>query len=159
MATLADELLNDFEDSGSEGGGERTEASEQDGHTQSNANGSMRGNEAMVLDGDEEEEVEDDEDTITSKTLDGGDGEDTKAKVERMQLRGVADVQNVARLMKTLEPVLEVSDRVYMSRTWLDHWVYLLCVLTDLTSSVFPENITLSEPPPKPAKLRRIDRG
>ena len=40
-------------------------------------------------------------------TLD--DEEATKAKVEKMQLGGVDDVRSVAGLMKTLEPVLEVS--------------------------------------------------
>ncbi|KFY08856.1 hypothetical protein V491_08403 [Pseudogymnoascus sp. VKM F-3775] len=37
------------------------------------------------------------------------DEEVTKAKVEKMQLGGVDDVRSVAGLMKTLEPVLEVS--------------------------------------------------
>jgi hypothetical protein len=37
------------------------------------------------------------------------DEEETKAKVEKMQLGGVDDVRSVAGLMKSLEPVLEVS--------------------------------------------------
>jgi U4/U6 small nuclear ribonucleoprotein PRP31 len=37
------------------------------------------------------------------------DEEDTKAKVEKMRLGTVRDVRSVAGLMKTLQPVLEVS--------------------------------------------------
>ena len=37
------------------------------------------------------------------------DEEETKAKIEKMQLGGVDDVRSVAGLMRTLEPVLEVS--------------------------------------------------
>ncbi len=115
MSTLADELLNDFEDSGSERDNEQQngflqdgasppEAGLRNGHSSAFANGA-------VMDVDDEDEDEDEE------MADGGmagrdapeDEEEAKAKVEKMQLGGVNDVRNVASLMKTLEPVLEVG--------------------------------------------------
>lgn len=114
MSTLADELLNDFEDSGSEG-----EAHENGGLLQNeeSSSGLLNGHapkalnrDGMELDGDEEE-VEDSEmggmngDAIEPPE----DEEEVKGKVEKMQLGGVDDVRSVAGLMKTLEPVLEVS--------------------------------------------------
>ncbi len=102
MSTLADELLNDFEDSGSEGepenGGLFPEA---DGHAPTtNGNG-----ETMEQDVSEDEDM-----TGAGNAIDVMDDEEaTKAKVEKMQLGGVDDVRSVAGLMKTLEPVLEVS--------------------------------------------------
>lgn len=112
MSTLADELLNDFEDSGSEGeaenGGlfpEHDEATTGLAHAPKvNAHGGR-----MELDGDEDEVEEDEEMTGTAEIDELDDEEATKAKVEKMQLAGVDDVRSVAGLMKTLEPVLEVS--------------------------------------------------
>ncbi|KAL8902981.1 MAG: hypothetical protein Q9171_007547 [Xanthocarpia ochracea] len=114
MSTLADELLNDFEDSGSEGeedkqndflGGSATSpiAGQTNGHKELPS---------MILDGDEEEEEEEDEgehgmQNGDLKLEDADDEEEAKAKVEKMQLGGVSDVRTVAGLMKTLEPVLE----------------------------------------------------
>lgn len=123
MSTLADELLNDFEDSGSEEDADRQNGFLHDappspvssaiiGRRQStSANGSAG---VMVLDVDEEEDDEDEEmmngDTLASGTLeDAEDEEEAKAKVEKMQLGGINDVRNVAGLMKTLEPVLQVG--------------------------------------------------
>lgn len=115
MSTLADELLNDFEDSASEGeeenqngllGGSATPpaAGQTNGHKEPSS---------MILDGDEEEEDEGDaEDGMQNGDLkleDADDEEEAKAKVEKMQLGGVSDVRTIAGLMKTLEPVLEVS--------------------------------------------------
>lgn len=115
MSTLADELLQDFEDSGSEGEGEDNAHlfADPDEATLSmnrNAPGPSGASE-MELDGDEEAVDEDDEMMgMTSGTIDPTDDEEaTKAKVEKMQLGGVDDVRSVAGLMKTLEPVLEVS--------------------------------------------------
>ena len=132
MSTLADELLNDFEDSGSEGENEQQngflqdsasppEAGVPNGHSSASAHG-------MMMDVDEEDGGEDEE------TADGGmagrdapeDEEEAKAKVEKMQLGGVNDVRNVAGLMKTLEPVLEVGH----------HLLCLLCSETTFTSPV-----------------------
>lgn len=114
MATLADELLNDFEDSGSEG-----ELDRQDGlgQNESTPPSTVRGDDAqngsMILDGDEEDD-EDDDTPVPGAAKDivgeAEDEEDAKAKVEKMRLGGVNDVRNVANLMKTLEPVLEVRD-------------------------------------------------
>ena len=115
MSTLADELLNDFEDSGSEGENEHQngflpdtasppEAGFLNGHHSASANG-------VVMDVDEEDDSEDDE--MADGSMAGRDApedeEEAKAKVEKMQLGGVNDVRNVAGLMKTLEPVLEVG--------------------------------------------------
>lgn len=121
MSTLADELLNDFEDSGSEGEADRQNGFLQDapsspassvtvGRGQSTyANGAAG---VMVRDVDEEDDDEDEEmtngDTLASGALeDAEDEEEAKAKVEKMQLGGINDVRNVAGLMKTLEPVLQ----------------------------------------------------
>lgn len=121
MSTLADELLNDFEDSGSEGEADRQNGFLQDapsspassvtvGRGQSTyANGAAG---VMVRDVDEEDDDEDEEmtngDALASGALeDAEDEEEAKAKVEKMQLGGINDVRNVAGLMKTLEPVLQ----------------------------------------------------
>ncbi|KAI4101113.1 MAG: hypothetical protein LQ339_005236 [Xanthoria mediterranea] len=112
MSTLADELLNDFEDSASEG-----EEKDQNGFLRESAtpptaaqtNGHKE-HTFMVLDGDEEEDDDEAEDGIQNGDLkleDADDEEEAKAKVEKMQLGRVTDVRTVAGLMKTLEPVLE----------------------------------------------------
>lgn len=114
MSTLADELLQDFEDSGSEGEEEQNgELFPTNGEGQNGLNATgLRHTDAgsMELDGDEED-VEEDEDMadINGSGIDVEDEEETKAKVEKMDLGRVDDVRSVARLMKTLEPVLEVS--------------------------------------------------
>ena len=112
MSTLADELLNDFEDSESEGEGVQRDGFFQDGASPSALDGQVNAPEgSMILDGDEEK-VDDEEDTNGILTIDAvanvEDEEEAKAKVEKMQLGGVNDVRSVAGLMKTLEPVLEV---------------------------------------------------
>lgn len=67
-------------------------------------------NGSMELDGDEEEVDEDEEMAgVNNSGVDVEDEEETKAKVEKMELRAVDDVRSVAQLMKKLEPVLEVS--------------------------------------------------
>lgn len=120
MATVADELLNDFEDS--EGEEETDDGLQQDGFLDGpSANGlrpedpnHVRANGGMELDGDEEE-VDDDIDmqgdsaANATKNEQAEDTEETKARVEKMQLGGVSDVRSVAGLMRKLEPVLEVS--------------------------------------------------
>ncbi len=122
MSTLADELLQDFEDSAS---GEEEEGAHnflENGETEPKAvaNGSRRKNQytdhdgGMELDDDEEDAVDEEmkngvDDANVEGLEDGDNQEDAKAKVEKMQLGGVDDVRSVAGLMKTLEPVLEVS--------------------------------------------------
>jgi U4/U6 small nuclear ribonucleoprotein PRP31 len=114
MSTLADELLNDFEDSGSEGeaenGGLFPENGENPSGLVANAPKTNGHGGGMELDGDEEEVDEDEEMAGMNDAIDDQDDEEeTKAKVEKMDLGGVDDVRSVAGLMKTLEPVLEVS--------------------------------------------------
>jgi U4/U6 small nuclear ribonucleoprotein PRP31 len=111
MTTLADELLQDFEDSGSEGDEQQNGGlfpdNEEAKLTDLNSHATNGG---MELDGDEED-VEDDEEMagVNDTVKDVEDEEETKAKIEKMQLGGVDDVRSVAGLMKSLEPVLEVS--------------------------------------------------
>ena len=118
MSTLADELLQDFEDSDSEGedqqnGGLFPDNEDAKLGLNSHATGIQATNGSMEVDGDEEEVDEDDEMVGAQMSeLDVEDEEETKAKVEKMQLGGVDDVRSVAGLMKTLEPVLEVSTPV-----------------------------------------------
>jgi U4/U6 small nuclear ribonucleoprotein PRP31 len=116
MATLADELLNDFEDSGSEDGNRQNDfLGDEDGgepnrHAFKDEPSDFQTK--MELD-DDEEEVEDAEEEQAAQNEgrslnDIPDEEETKAKVEKMNLGGVGDVRSVAVLMKTLQPVLEV---------------------------------------------------
>ncbi|KIW99660.1 uncharacterized protein Z518_11073 [Rhinocladiella mackenziei CBS 650.93] len=114
MATLADELLNDFEDEDSEnedkanGFHDGTDATVPtgDGDDDRHENGSPQME--LIEDGDEMDDAEEElavKDTALADTVD--DEDDTKAKIEKMRLGGVRDVRSVAGLMKTLQPVLE----------------------------------------------------
>lgn len=106
MSTLVDELLQDFEDSGSEQGDERNE----DDFLGNTGGGAPTGTHAtgdIDLDGGEEGD-EEMAGTDTSKEV-PEDPEEAKARIEKLQLKDINDVRNVAGLMKTLEPVLEVS--------------------------------------------------
>jgi U4/U6 small nuclear ribonucleoprotein PRP31 len=116
MSTLADELLQDFGDSDPEGDDQQNGGlfGDED-HSKAGLNGhasapGLHGG-GMELDGDEEEVDEDEEMAgMNDSAMDRPDDEEeAKAKVEKMQLGGVNDVRSVAGLMKTLEPVLEVS--------------------------------------------------
>ncbi|CAL3963832.1 unnamed protein product [Diplocarpon coronariae] len=111
MSTLADELLQDFEDSGSDGEGQNDGLfpDNQDAKDGLNGHATNPGaNGTMELDGDEEEVDEDEAmGDVADTGLDVEDEEEIKAKVEKMALGGVDDVRSVARLMKTLDPVLE----------------------------------------------------
>lgn len=116
MATLADELLNDFEESGSEDESTLANTLFPDKAAESDADRSakVRG-EGMELDGDEEEVNDDDADTDIAMDPTGkldkqmGEADATKAKVEKMRFGTVSDVRSVASLMKTLQPILDVS--------------------------------------------------
>ena len=139
MSTLADELLNDFEDSGSEGDGDQHDGFLQDGPSLPAANGHHAPEGSMVLDGDEENVDSDDE--MEGAQGDGAvadveDEEEAKAKVEKMQLGGVNDVRSVAGLMKTLEPVLEVCTPLYTPSIPLRRPVFTSLVDIALTSVV-----------------------
>ena len=103
MATLADELLNDFEESEPEDEGQNDlrHDDDVDGEPWERAG-------SMEIDGDKERLTS--EDAGPSETLGEGVAEDeAKAQVEKMQLGTIADVRSVARLMKTLQPILDVS--------------------------------------------------
>ncbi|KAI9797626.1 MAG: U4/U6-U5 snRNP complex subunit prp31 [Piccolia ochrophora] len=121
MSTLADELLQDFGDSGSEGEESTSRDFLKDDEPTSNGltKGSRRKNQytdhdgGMELDGDEEEVDEQGDAMETAEVTNGtaleadDDEDEAKAKVEKMQLGRVDDVRSVAGLMKTLEPVLK----------------------------------------------------
>ena len=100
MATLAEELLNDFEDSGSEGEEEQQYDRADDLSTAVKDE---------MMDDEGEDEDQDMEDGEPLRSLDDADDEEeAKQKVDKLKLGGVADVRSVASLMKTLEPILEV---------------------------------------------------
>ncbi|KAK1757609.1 hypothetical protein QBC47DRAFT_376492 [Echria macrotheca] len=106
MATLADELLQDFEDSGSEAGEDHDDGLFDAGLS----NGAHSGGDVLM----EEYKDDDDEDSEMADGANGespGDGEDAKAKIEKMQLGDVRDVRAVAGLMDQLTPVLESIQR------------------------------------------------
>ena len=80
----------------------------------------------MDLDGDEEADDGDEDDEMSGVDRSAGgrrkrdlsiddDEETRKTKVESMYLGGVDDVRSVARLMKVLEPVLEVKLQCFLS--------------------------------------------
>lgn len=116
MATLADELLNDFEDTGSE---TEEQVAEENGVIKDiptaeapASNGAAQNEPGMELDDDEEDVGETDEShglSAAKAAQEAEDEEETKARIEKLQLRRVADVRSVAGLMKALAPVLEVS--------------------------------------------------
>lgn len=115
MASLADELLNDFEDSGSENG-EQNGFMDDDAEAPSDLgiqrnHDDMNEGPSMELDDDEEEPDEAEEELAAKGNKDEAmeDEDETKAKVEKMKLGGVEDVRSVAGLMKQLQPVLVVS--------------------------------------------------
>ena len=142
MSTLADELLNDFEDSGSGGEGE------QNGFLQDEPKSAIVGargrqNGFNEMDVDEDEDPGEDEEMADGATLqtepleDADDEEEAKAKVEKMQLGGVNDVRSVAGLMETLKPVLEVGlPFLPLRSTFKKLGIYICCVNIALTNCV-----------------------
>lgn len=132
MTTNAEELMRDFEDSGEEDG-EENNVGYDDGFTGGFSSHGLRPsdpsdahyrNGGMDLDDDEEEVGDDDEDdaALDKNMREPEDEEETKARVEKMQLGAVGDVRSIASLMKTLEPVLEVS----ISPRTIPHIMYQL---------------------------------
>ncbi|TQS35075.1 hypothetical protein Golomagni_04516 [Golovinomyces magnicellulatus] len=113
MSTLAYELLQDFEDSDSDGEEQKQNREnlvdhEPTANSSGNAYQDVNGD-SMELDGDEEEV--DNEDEVTTGmggvSLELQDEDYMKANVEKMELGGVDDVRIVARKMKKIEPALE----------------------------------------------------
>lgn len=123
MSTLADELLQDFGDTGSEGEDGVVNGILKDDVSDSRPAVNVNRRKAqytdhdggMELDGDEDSVGDADEEMENAGAVNGNDleadddEEEAKAKVARMQLGDVDDVRSVAGLMETLEPVLEVS--------------------------------------------------
>ncbi|KAI4149901.1 MAG: hypothetical protein LQ340_004382 [Diploschistes diacapsis] len=109
MATLADELLNDFDESDSEGEDgpdhglfERNRAISTDGTAPT-----LGGAEMVV---DEDEDVADEtNEKMLNDVEDADDAEEAKNQVEKMQFRGFSDVRSVTTIKLSLEPILEVS--------------------------------------------------
>ncbi|CAJ2513441.1 Uu.00g015600.m01.CDS01 [Anthostomella pinea] len=116
MSTLADELLQDFEDSGSENENGDEQANEGglysiDGPAVGAPENHQDGD--MMLDGDEEEEPAEDEEMggMNGAAADPMEDEEAaKARIEKMQLGGVKDVRKVSSVMDRLEPLLKVSE-------------------------------------------------
>jgi len=116
-SSLAADLLADFNDSDEEEVDENgTSEISYDLADQPNGRHS-RSRDLMELDGDEEADEDDEEMTGVDRSvarsgkgdLSIDDDEETRrTKVESMHLGGVDDVASVAKLMKVLEPVLEV---------------------------------------------------
>ncbi|CRK19723.1 hypothetical protein BN1708_000388 [Verticillium longisporum] len=111
MSTLADELLQDFEDSGSEN--ENEERQDDELGVAPSASCGLLGNGSGLndMDVDNADDAEDDDEEMNGILRSASDAvedaEEAKAKVEKMQLGAVDDVRSVASLMQTLEPVLE----------------------------------------------------
>ncbi|KLU87561.1 pre-mRNA-processing factor 31, partial [Magnaporthiopsis poae ATCC 64411] len=106
MSTLVDELLQDFEDSASDNGGDRSDRDDNDGLGDEEGAALMGGGGGM-MDIDPNDMASSDEDEEMGGVDRTDDPEEMKAKVDKMELRGVDDIRTVATLMKTLEPVLE----------------------------------------------------
>ncbi len=100
MSTLVDELLQDFEDSGSEAGDDRDDdgLGDAEGSALMGINGDVEIDAADLMSSDEDDEMEDADHDQGAK--------DSELK---MQLGPIGDLRSVASLVKTLEPVLEVS--------------------------------------------------
>lgn len=136
MSTLADELLQDFGDSGSENGDDQNDTGlELD--RPSLYNGDQREDSDMVLDGDGDDADEPEEDEDGDEEMGGVDGvvnamedeEAAKARVEKMQLGNIKDVRKVTSVMDRLDPLLKVSSsllfqlaiQVFIYICWLEH--------------------------------------
>ncbi|KAK0633377.1 hypothetical protein B0T14DRAFT_420449 [Immersiella caudata] len=101
MSTLADELLQDFEGSGSDAGDD-----DRDDDLYGLSNGDHHSGDMLM-----EEYKDDDNEADADDAMGGVEGsspdEDSKQRIEKMQLGAVRDVRTVASLMETLTPILE----------------------------------------------------
>ena len=124
-SSLAADLLADFNDSDEEELDENATSMMDNGLTdQPNGRRPRSHDLVMGLDGDEEADDGDEDDEMSGVDRSAGgrrkrdlsiDDETRKTKVETMHLGGVDDVRSVARLMKVLEPVLEVKLQCFLS--------------------------------------------
>ncbi|KAI5285049.1 U4/U6-U5 snRNP complex subunit prp31 [Ascosphaera aggregata] len=108
MATLADELLNDFED---ESGSDIERDEEEEGLEHGLKDSGLRETSATAAsEGDEDDEMADEEREYAEegrRLANVKTAEEESTEFEKMQLAGVSDIQNVARLMKKIRPILE----------------------------------------------------
>ncbi|KAI1776696.1 pre-mRNA splicing factor [Hypoxylon cercidicola] len=144
MSTLAEELLQDFEDSGSENGEEQNDTGlDLDGPAvgppPSHENG------GMILDGDEEEEPDEDEEMGgMNGTLEPAEDEEAnKAKVEKMQLGGVKDIRKVTTVMDRLDPLLK-DIAYYQSKPLAAHTTNIGNIEDNPEYKILTESNTLS---------------
>jgi hypothetical protein len=131
MSTLAEELEQDFADS-----------SGSDNEQHDGANGLV---DAVVDEQDSDVDMDGsdanghDAANGVPEPSRGEDPDEARAKVEKMQLHGINDVRSVAGLMKTLQPVLEVSE-ISFTPTQLHclamRRLHLSCRALALTASV-----------------------
>ena len=166
MATLADELLNDFEDSGSDNGAEAQDGDELLGQSDVPSTNGVKSRPSEADMNMDEDDGDRDEITMNGDALkdleDEGDEEEAKAKVERMQFGGVSDVRSVAGLMKTLDPVLQVGTLLTsrLSSFLLKAQGLHHSSSSSLISCVYPENRPLPVSAAREANdPRRLDRG
>ncbi|OTB03066.1 hypothetical protein M426DRAFT_322096 [Hypoxylon sp. CI-4A] len=145
MSTLAEELLNDFEDSGSENGEEQNDAGlDLDGPVVGPP--APRDNSEMILDGDEEEEPDEDEEMggmNGNATEPVEDEEATKAKVEKLQLGNVKDIRKVTTVMDRLEPLLKDIAH-YQSKPLTPHTTNIGNIEDNPEYKILTESNTLS---------------
>lgn len=110
MSTLADELLNDFEDSGDENEDRGLQDDDQANGNGTNGQTHEHDEAGSPVGAENDETMEDAEENEDADREDIVEDEDeTKAKVEKIHLGAVRDVRSVAGLMKVLQPVLDVS--------------------------------------------------
>ncbi|KAI0846915.1 pre-mRNA splicing factor [Daldinia vernicosa] len=144
MSTLAEELLQDFEDSGSENGEEQNDTGlDLDGPAIGPP--ASRDDNDMVLDGDEEEPDEDEE--MGGVSMGAAepveDEEATKAKVEKMQLGGVKDIRKVTTVMDRLDPLLKDIAH-YQSKPLTPHTTNIGNIEDNPEYKILTESNTLS---------------
>ncbi|KAI1492329.1 Prp31 C terminal domain-containing protein [Biscogniauxia mediterranea] len=125
MSTLADELLQDFEDSGSENGEEGNDAGLQIDGPAVGALDSQHdnGDGHMMLDGDEEEEPDEDDEMggMDSAAVDPmEDADAARARIEKIQMGGIKDIRKVTSVMDRLEPLLKNIEN-YQSKPLAQH--------------------------------------
>ncbi|KAI2609783.1 pre-mRNA splicing factor [Hypoxylon fragiforme] len=147
MSTLAEELLQDFEDSGSENGEDQNDGGlDLEGPAIGPLPTHDDDNNDMVLDGDEEEEPDEDEEMggmNGSATERVEDAETTKAKVEKMQLGGVKDIRKVTTVMDRLDPLLKDIAH-YQSKPLAPHTTNIGNIEDNPEYKILTESNTLS---------------
>ncbi|KAI6087071.1 pre-mRNA splicing factor [Hypoxylon rubiginosum] len=144
MSTLAEELLQDFEDSGSENGEEQNDAGlDLDGPAVGPPPNHDNGD--MMLDGDEEEEPDEDEEMggMNGTIEPAEDEEAAKAKVEKMQLGGVKDIRKVTTVMDRLDPLLK-DIAYYQSKPLASHTTNIGNIEDNPEYKILTESNTLS---------------